>query len=58
MLAFLPACPACLQTFYMYNLSQAAAFWIVTALIFPLSQVSQLCQQQPAATAACSLTAW
>jgi hypothetical protein len=35
------ACTAlhCLQTFYMYNMSQATAFWIVSALIFPLSQV-------------------
>lgn len=31
----------CLQTFYMYNMSQAMAFWIVSALIFPLSQVSE-----------------
>lgn len=27
------------QAFYMYNLSHWTAFWIVTALILPLSQV-------------------
>lgn len=34
------SCVSCPQTFYMYNMSQQTAFWIVTALILPLSQVS------------------
>lgn len=40
LLMLLCCCVVAPQTFYMFNLSQTSAFWIVTALILPLSQVS------------------